>query len=218
MLKMPDNASKGLKMAIEYTNKRDFVFYDALDYLAHNFQIHKVLYPGSYVHISPSLLFIESVYVDNYKKTKLSFQDPQLEDYIVKERRYKENPKIRFHLKDYRSNFGEKKNSFDLLLSLSAGFISVACEKYLKKGGLFLADNEHNDAARAHISNTFEFIGVFDRSKPIVLRTKALNSYFQTKKGKKLTLKMVEEVLTTSPSKMSYKFRQKAPYYLFRKK
>ena len=48
-----------------------------------NFPIKKVLYPGSYVDITPSFYFPYTVYVDSDKKAKKFFKDGQkIKDFI----------------------------------------------------------------------------------------------------------------------------------------
>ena len=39
------------------------------------FNIKKVLYPGSYCDVVPSLIFSDVVYIDSYKKTEKFFKD-----------------------------------------------------------------------------------------------------------------------------------------------
>jgi hypothetical protein len=114
-------------------------------------------------------------------------------------------------------NFGEAKESFDLFISLSSGFVSQACLVYLKKGGLLLANNEHYDAIRAYVDSNFKSIGVFKTPKFLVNAEKEVESYFVTTKETPITLEMVKENSKMSPSKAKYKLKKKAPFYLFQK-
>ncbi|TXT66189.1 MAG: hypothetical protein BAJALOKI1v1_320023 [Promethearchaeota archaeon] len=154
--------SKGLRLTLEYYKGLQDFFAPYFYWISTHFQIQKVLYPGSYIHITPSFFFSEVVYVDSYKKCRLTFNDNQLSLLIDKLKFYKEKSKLRFHLKDYRSDLGEKKHNFDLIISLSSGFVSIACSEYLKKGAILLADDEHNDASRAYVSEQFNLIGVLN--------------------------------------------------------
>jgi len=52
--------------------------------IAKKFNIRNVLYPGSFVHITPSFIFPRVVYVDSYKKAKKFFEDLSVYDYICK--------------------------------------------------------------------------------------------------------------------------------------
>ena len=126
------------------------------------FGIEKVLYPGSYCDVVPSLVFSDVVYVDSYKKTEKFFKDNDIMSYIYNHKLYTREPNIAFYLSDYSSKINKLKNDFNLLISLSAGFISISCKKYLKKNGIFLANDDHYDATRAYLEKDYRLIGVFD--------------------------------------------------------
>jgi len=169
--------SKGLKLALDYYKALDDYYLPFFYWISKNYHILKVLYPGSYVHITSSFLFPEVVYIDSFKKSRLTFNDENLIKLVNDFKFYYETPQIRFHLSDYRAEFGENPSTFDLLISLSSGFVSIACDKYLKQGGLFLVDNEHNDASRAYISRKYGFLGVLE-AKP------SLNKHYSRKSKK----------------------------------
>lgn len=242
--------TKGIRKFLEYYKGFDDYYLPFFYWLKNHYEIEKVIYPGSYIHITPSLVFPEVVYIDNTTSSKITFEDNNTWQFIKKYKMHKKNPKMRFYSKDYNSILDEKKSYFDLLISISAGFISVACVDYLKQKGLLLADNEHNDASMAFVSNKYELIGILNRPESsrhhhktsdnrnknqfdekylkmkktqlkkhqfIEFETNNLNRYFQPKNKKKLTLEMVKEILTTSPSKLSYKLKKKADLYLFKK-
>lgn len=177
----------------------------------------RVLYPGSWIHQTPSLVFSNVVYVDLTSKMEKVFNDPDLLRYIEKNTKYQGKPKIEFHKSYYSSNFGEDEASFDLLISLSSGFVSQVCGSYLKKGGLLLADNEHYDASRAYSDLKFELIGVFETASRYVESKQGIHIYFLTTKGKPITLEMVNENSQRSPSKAKYRLKKKASFYLFQK-
>lgn len=148
--------------------------------LAEKYKIKSALYPGSFVHITPSLVIPKVVYVDSYKKTKKFFNNPAVNDFISKNRIYKEEPDITFHLKDYQNEIEEPIQSFDLLISQYAGFISLHCKIYLKAGGLLLANNSHGDASLAFLDKDYRFIGVFNKRKinKYTFSDKNLNTFF----------------------------------------
>lgn len=56
---------------------------------------------------------------------------------------------------DYRS-LDLESESFDLLISLYAGFISEACGHLLRIGGLLLVNSSHGDAAIAALDPRFK--------------------------------------------------------------
>ena len=182
--------------------------------LNEKYKIKKVLYPGSFVHITPSLAFPHVVYVDSYNKAATFHQNPEVLIYIKKHKIYSQNSTVIFHKADYTKNFEEKEKSFDLLLSQYAGFISRSCRKYLKIGGLLVTNNSHGDASMAFLDKGFKFIGIYNRrsDKKYSLSDKNLDSYFvPKKKGLKVTRKYLEETqqgvgYTKSPS--GYIFRR----------
>jgi hypothetical protein len=186
---------------------------DIFRILAEKFKIKTALYPGSYVHITPSLVIPKVVYVDDYKKTKQFYNNPALYEFIFQKKQYKEEAEIGFHFKDYRKNIDEPKESFDLLISQYAGFISQYCKKYLKAGGLLVANNSHGDASMASIDKDYEFTGVFNkrRANKYTFSNKNLNTYFIPKKPRKITktyLKQIQKGIGYTKYASSYLFRK----------
>jgi hypothetical protein len=186
---------------------------DIFRILAEKFKIKTALYPGSYVHITPSLVIPKVVYVDDYKKTKQFYNNPALYEFIFQKKQYKEEAEIGFHFKDYRKNIDEPKESFDLLISQYAGFISQYCKKYLKAGGLLVANNSHGDASMASIDKDYEFTGVFNkrRGSKYAFSDKNLNTYFIPKKPRKITkvyLKQIQKGIGYTKYASSYLFRK----------
>lgn len=152
--------------------------------LGETFEIAKALYPGSHVHVTPSFVFPEVVYVDSYKPTAKFFASEEYLSLINARKTYPEKPLVRFHLSDYAENFDESEDSFDLLLSQYAGFISQACKKYLKVGGILVANNSHGDASMAYLDEDYEFTGVYNRRSDThyTIKTAGLKEYFIPKK------------------------------------
>jgi len=145
------------------------------------------------------------------------FTDSDLLKYIENHKEYQDKPKIEFHQSDYGSKFGEVKASFDLLISLSSGFISQACGLYLKTGGLLFVDNEHYDASMAYVDPKFDIVGVFKTVGQYIESKQSIHSFFITTKGNPITLEMVKENIQRSPSKARYKLKRKAPFYVFKR-
>ena len=50
--------------------------------LNNRFSPRRTLYPGSWIHLTPSLVFPDVVYVDSFSKMKKAFNDPDLLQYI----------------------------------------------------------------------------------------------------------------------------------------
>jgi hypothetical protein len=185
--------------------------------ISKKFAPRKALYPGSWIHVTPTIVFHHVVYVDLFSKMEKNFTNSELLEYIEKHSEYQIKPKLVFHKSDYREDFGETKDSFDLLISLSSGFVSQACAPYLKKAGLLLANNEHYDASMAYVDPNFKAIGVFKTPKLLIQSEKEIESYFMTTKGFPITLEMVKENSERSPSKARNKLKKKSPLYLFQK-
>jgi len=173
----------------------------------------KAIYPGSYIHIAPSFYIPEVVYVDSFKKTKRFFNDKNIQDIINKNKNYLEEVIIRFYLVDFYKEIEEKLESFDLLISQYAGFVSQCCKKYLKPGGFLVANNSHGDASMASIDNSFELIGVIYYSNKKYRFTKRnLDQYFVPKKK---NFKVTKEHLEKTMKGIGY--TKTASAYFFKK-
>ncbi|XHH08359.1 MAG: hypothetical protein ACFCUE_12410 [Candidatus Bathyarchaeia archaeon] len=193
----------------------DDPFRNTLLVLKNNFQITRVLYPGSWIHLTPSLVFPIVVYVDSLSNIKQMLDDTQLIEYVRKHSEVSE-PCIKVHETDYRQTIDEKEESFDLILSLNSGFVSQYCSKYLKKNGLLLANNSHYDAVKAYTDKeNYIVTGIFTNSS--TLKAKDLEAFFLTKKHLPITSEMVIENSKKPPSKAKYQLKKKALYYLFKK-
>lgn len=140
-----------------------------------------VLYPGSYVHVSPSFVFPEVVYVDTDRQAIRFFGDHDGVSSLLRARReYDPHPVHRFHGIDY-ATIPEPEGSFVLLLSLYAGFVSEACGHLLEPGGLLLANNSHGDASMATLDPSFELLGVVTRRDRLDLADPG--RYLQPRRG-----------------------------------
>ena len=174
------------------------------------YDLKKVLYPGCWIHLTPSLVFPFVVYVDFFAKMESMLNDPELIQYIQKHSKTKVKPIIKFHKADYRDGINEEKASFDLLISLSSGFVSQYCRKYLKKKGLLFVNNEHYDATKAYVDKNFLPIGVFTFDGKLIQQNNAILEYFLTKKDQVINSEMVLENSKKSPSKAKFKLKKTA--------
>jgi hypothetical protein len=130
----------------------------------------------------------------------------------LENKKYEEKPIIRFYPTDYKQSVDEKEKSFDLLLSQYAGFISKHCKRYLKIGGILLANNSHGDASMASIDNDYQFIAVINlRNKKYYYSQKNLKDYFIPKKEMIIT----EEYLEKRQRGIGY--TKSASLYLFKR-
>lgn len=148
--------------------------------------IERALYPGSYIHITPSLVFDEVVYVDTDPKARRFFRDlDDVRSLVVQRRGHQRPVTISFHGVDY-ADVPEPAASFDLLISLYAGFVSEACGWLLRPGGLLLVNNSHGDASMAALDPGFELVAAITRSDR--LRTDELDTYLRPRSGRTTTI------------------------------
>lgn len=179
------------------------------------FSPQHVLYPGSWIHVTPSLVFPDVVYVDLYKHLTRAFNDPDVQQYIVARKEYPQCPRMIPYQTDYRDPFGEVLGSFDLLLSLSSGFVSQACGMYLKPDGILLVNDEHYDAGMAYVDPKYTLIGIFTTDTTYLDSKEMLQQYFLTTTGRRLTRAMVQANSQRSHSKAQHKLTKRAPCYVF---
>ena len=128
------------------------------------FKIDSVIYPGSFIQISPAFIFPKVVFIDSDKTAKKSFDDDRLIQYIAERKEYDAMPDVAFYAQDYREVIDELKGQFDLLVSKYAGFISDSCKSYLKVGGYLLVNNSHGDAGLASLDVDYELVATIKMS------------------------------------------------------
>jgi len=107
--------------------------------LAKRYPIREVLYPGCFVHLTPSFFFPHVVYVDRSPEAQEYFGDTKrLVSSVQGQTHYKGSPYIRFLAMDYRARLPLKEDSFDLVIALYAPEIFPGILPWLKSGGLVL--------------------------------------------------------------------------------
>ena len=137
-----------------------------------------VLYPGSYVDISPSFDFESVTYLDIDKRTPRFFGDVDGIDEIVERHGGPTPADIRFVHADYTTALDLPDDHFDLLISLYAGFVSEHCTRHLRVGGTLLVNPSHGDAALASIDDRYELVGaVMSRDGDYRVRTDDLDTH-----------------------------------------
>lgn len=123
----------------------------------------RVLYAGSYVDVAPSFVYNDVVYADMDKRAAAFFADTAGVAQIIRDHGGALEARVTFAHGDYRAlDFADQ--SFDLLISLYAGFISEACGHALKIGGLLLVNSSHGDAALASLDPRFALRAVVTSS------------------------------------------------------
>ena len=146
------------------------------------FGLERGLYPGCFVHVTPSFYLPRMVYVDSDANAAQFFRTGLAADLVAREKAYRSEPEITFYGDDYREPLPVVDASFDLLISQYAGPVSEHCKRYLRPGGILIANNSHGDAGLAHNDDGFELIGVIHRrGTHFTLSTKSLDAYFVPK-------------------------------------
>lgn len=119
------------------------------------------LYPGSFADIAPSFVIDEVTYVDTDRRAAQFFADTSgIETIIARYRRSASPVRWRFIHVDYRDRLPIPDAHVDLLISLYAGLVSERCSRYLRAGGLLLANASHGDAALAALDPRYELAAV----------------------------------------------------------
>ncbi len=195
-----------------YYIDRDYEQVDLFRLLKNDYGIKKVIYPGSYIHISPSFVFSDVVYIDSDKNAKKYFQGNDLIHLVHTKKEYPEDPKIAFFGLSYENLIEELQCKFDLLISQYAGFISSACKNYLKIGGYLLVNNSHGDAGLASIDESYQLVSTVHKAKgKYRLSQVSLERYFIPKKD----ILVTKELLIKTRKGVGY--THAAPLYIFKR-
>jgi hypothetical protein len=149
----------------------------------------RVLYPGSFVDISPSFVFDSAVYVDTDKRAAKFFADEEgVLEIIAEHEQAPEEPDVRFIHSDYTEPLDLPEQSVDLLVSLFAGFVSNHCTDYLKIGGTLLVNGSHGDAGLVSIDPRYDLEAVvIARAGEYRVSTANLDTYLVPKKTQEVT-------------------------------
>jgi hypothetical protein len=171
----------------------------------------RVLYPGSYVDISPSFVWPSVTYVDIDRRAGRFFDDRVgVQELLVEHGVDPTSRTVRFIGSDYTEALDLGEVEFDLLISLYAGFISEACTHHLRVGGTLLVNPSHGDAAMASIDPRYRLGAVVrSRSGEYAADARNLDTYLVPKRDVEVT----RESLHASGRGVAY---TKAPFgYLF---
>ncbi|CAE7451294.1 unnamed protein product, partial [Symbiodinium necroappetens] len=144
-----------------------------------------VLYPGSYWHLTASLVFSKVLYIDCDSKVGKFFQDEPLLEWVKEHKDYATKPEIDFRQQNFE-RLDVAEGSFDLLISMSAGIVSKPCGRYVKRGGYFLVSDAHFDARTTALDPRFKLVAVYNPETKR-LETKDLESCFMTTAGEKIS-------------------------------
>ena len=178
-------------------------------------QPEHVVYPGSFVHVTPSLVFPSVTYIDSLQGFQRAMEADDLHEWVGQHADYDTSSEINVLEASYKDIPIDLHHRFDLLLSLNAGAISQECKNLLKPDGYLLVNDGHYDASRAHIDGDYQLIAALhaDGARDI---DDELRGYFLTKRGEPLTLPMVQANEQRSPSRAPFKMKRDADAFLFR--
>jgi len=153
------------------------------------------LYPGSYVDIAPSFVIPSVTYVDMDKRAPRFFGDRDgVTELIAEHEGGPADPDVTFIHADYRSDLLLVDETFDLLISLYAGFITEACTRYLRVGGHLLVNPSHGDTALAALNPQLDLVGVVrSRNGDYTVTADNLDSYLVPKSDTEVTRELIHE-------------------------
>ena len=198
----------------KYHSKKEYTSIGLFREIRKKFNHDRVLYPGCYVHVTPSLVFPDVTYVDSFRNTQKFYQSSQVKEFIEKNKKYQEKTNLKFHHQDYCKDLPEDLESFDVVISQYGGFVGMAVKKYLKKGGVLVCNDSHGDASMASIDANYELIAVYNRrtDKKFSISSKNLKEYIILKKKIKVTKESLEKTMKGVP------YTKSPSGYIFRKK
>lgn len=198
----------------KHHSKKDYTSIGLFREIKKKFNAEKVIYPGCYVHITPSLVFLDVTYVDSFRGTNKFYESQEVKEFIKTHKEYSEACIFKFYHQDYFKDLPIELESYDVVISQYGGFVGQAVKKYLKKGGVLICNNSHGDASMAAIDSQYELVAVYNRKSDEVfnISDKNLEDYLIPKKKASITKKELQKTMrgvayTKSPS--GYIFRKK---------
>ncbi len=174
-----------------------------------------VLYPGCFVDIEPSFVYPSVTYLDIDRRAKRFFDDRDgvaeiIADHQTDDQAGGRETEFGFLAADYTEELDLPDESFDLLVSLYAGFISAHCTRYLRIGGTLLVNPSHGDAAMASIDERYRLrAAVLHRNQKYRIDEDNLTDYLVPKKAAPITVESLRE------SGRGVAYRKPAFAYLF---
>jgi len=181
--------------------------------LVERYGVATALYPGSFVHVTPSFVIPEVVYADADRRAARFFADPELLEEVRRRCDYQGEATIRFHAGDYTKGLPEVEGYFDLLISQYGGFVSRHCARYLRAGGLLVANNSHGDASMAALDPGYELVAVCRRyGERFMFSDGDLETYLIPKKGSPPSRQELERTMR-GPA-----FTRRVADYVFRRR
>jgi hypothetical protein len=201
-----------LELYQEHFVAKDFERLELFQRLREKYSIVSAIYLGSFVHVTPSFVYPVTTYVEMDKRARKFFEDPELDAFIKARKIYAEDPQITFYAQDYQQAIAGEDEQYDLLISQYAGFVSRYGKRYLKIGGLLLANNSHGDASMAALDDDFVCVGVvLKQGSSYRVSEQNLSAYFIPKKPIDVTVAYLEQL------QKGIGYTKTASSYLFRR-
>jgi hypothetical protein len=147
-------------------------------------RIETALYPGCFIHVTPSAYIPHVVYVDRNETARAFFADEAAVRQIAGiGKRYRRPSYVRYIHQDFTAALPVPEASFDLLLALYAGGISRACARYLREGGLLLTNSHQADAEDALAMPDLTLVAVaHERRGEVSFTDRDLDGYLTRKR------------------------------------
>lgn len=169
--------------------------------------VKRALYAGSYVDLSPSTAIPHVTYLDMDRRAAAYFADRELVASEIGD------ADVDFVAGDYTHPLPLDDASFDLLVSLYAGPVWDHCHRYLRPGGLLLANASHGDASVAALDPRLELVAaVQHRGDRYRLDTDGLDEYLIPKKPEAADADLIRQsgrgIAYTKPA-FAYVFRMR---------
>ena len=157
--------------------------------------VDSVLYPGSFVDISASMVWSDVTYVDVDARAPVFFADVGGVTEILNTGRHGAGDhRVTFLGQDYTDDLPLDQGHFDLLISLYAGFVTEHCTRYLRVGGHALVNSSHGDAAMASIDPRYDLAAVVTaRDGRYRVRRDDLDQYLVPKRPVDITVESLHE-------------------------
>lgn len=144
--------------------------------------------------VAASAVYPGVTYVDIDKRASRFFGDSAGIAKIVESMGGSREHRVEFLHTDYREGLPVDRESFDVLISLYAGFVSEHCTDYLKVGGALLVEPSHGDAAMAPIDSRYELQGVvISRSGSYRVSTDGLDTHLVPKGSVEIAAELLHQ-------------------------
>ena len=184
---------------------------ELFDIVQAEFGAESFLYPGCFVHVTPAFVMPNATFVDTDKRARTFFSDPQTLSFVEESKRYRQQAKLQFLSRDYSEELPIHRE-YDLLISQYAGFVSESCKRYLRKGGVLLANDSHGDASLASIDKDFRLTAVIQRrGEHFWISMTRLNEYFVPSKPVEVTRELLHS------TRRGIRYKRSASDYVFEK-